>query len=203
MMNKKARLGLIASALAAGGLFFWWTSVRPSAAELPKPKGYFEIALPDTSSVAFEARDGFRVDFRTNKSAVWKTVNADKGWGTVSFPKLGAEIQLSYVAVGDQLPKLLDDAHQLAFKHDVVAQGIKEKFGSRAPGTRYFIPIPRQYGYAVSIFHHGQHQPFPARVRLRTGQAQCRLPSARKRLLASRSHPFDGDGTLEGWEMKG
>lgn len=130
MMNKKTRLGLLASAFAAGGLLFWWSSVRPSDAELPKPKGYFEIALPDTSSVAFEARDGFRVDFRTNKSAVWKTVNADKGWGTVSFPKLGAEIQLSYVAVGDQLPKLLDDAHQLAFKHDVVAQGIKEKLYS-------------------------------------------------------------------------
>ena len=130
MMNKKTRLGLLASAFAAGGLFFWWSSVRPSDAELPKPKGYFEIALPDTSSVAFEARDGFWVDFRTNKSAVWKTVNADKGWGTVSFPKLGAEIQLSYVAVGDQLPKLLDDAHQLAFKHDVVAQGIKEKLYS-------------------------------------------------------------------------
>lgn len=129
-MNKKTRLGLLASAFAAGGLFFWWSSVRPSDAELPKPKGYFEIALPDTSSVAFEARDGFWVDFRTNKSAVWKTVNADKGWGTVSFPKLGAEIQLSYVAVGDQLPKLLDDAHQLAFKHDVVAQGIKEKLYS-------------------------------------------------------------------------
>ncbi len=130
MLNRKARLVLTVGALAAGGLFFWWSSVRPSTAELPKPKGYFEIALPDTASVAFKAHDGFRVDFRTNKSAVWKTVNADKGWGTVSFPQLGAEIQLSYVAVGDQLPKLLDDAHQLAFKHDVVAQGIKEKLYS-------------------------------------------------------------------------
>lgn len=128
-MNRTVRLGLIAGA-AAGGLFLWWLFVRPSAVDLPKPKGYFKIGLPDTASVAFEARDGFRVDFRTNKSAVWKTVNAKKGWGTVSFPKLGAEIQLSYVAVGDQLPKLLDDAHQLAFKHDVVAQGIKEKLYS-------------------------------------------------------------------------
>lgn len=129
-MNNKALWVLVVAAAASLGLFFWWSSVRPSASELPKPKGYFQIALPDTSSVSFAARDAFGVDFRINKSAVWKTVDAAKGWGTVSFPKLGAEIQLSYVPVRDQLPKLLDDAHQLAFKHDVVAQGIKEKLYS-------------------------------------------------------------------------
>lgn len=126
-MNNKARWVLVVAAAASLGLFYWWYSVRPSDAELPKPKGYFVIDLPDTASVSFPARDAFQVDFRINKSAVWKTVDASKGWGTVSFPNLGAEIQLSYVPVRNQLPKLLDDAHQLAFKHDVVAQGIKEK----------------------------------------------------------------------------
>lgn len=130
MKNRLKWIAGIGSAFAAGALFFWWWSVRPEGLDVPKPKGYFVISLPDTASQRHSIQDGIQASFRMNRAAQWKTVDASKGWATLVYPSLGAEIQLSYVRVSDQLPKLLDDAHQLAYKHDVVAQGIREKLYS-------------------------------------------------------------------------
>jgi gliding motility-associated lipoprotein GldD len=112
--------------------------VRPESYALPKPKGYFEIALPDTASAWMAAKDGVEAGFRLNRRAQWTVVDAQKGWVTLRYPSLGAEIQLSYVPVKGQLNQLLDDSYQLAFKHDVVAQGIQEK--------QYADPSRRVYG---------------------------------------------------------
>jgi len=138
MRNKRLIWALGAGTLGLVALGIWWASVRPESYALPKPKGYFEIALPDTASEWVAARDGVGAGFRLNKRAQWTVVDAQKGWVTLRYPSLGAEIQLSYVPVSNQLTKLLDDSYQLAYKHDVVAQGIQEK--------EYADPTRRVYG---------------------------------------------------------
>ena len=138
MQNKRWIWAVGAGALGLAALGIWWSSVRPESYALPKPKGYFKIALPDTASDWISARDGVGAGFRLNRGAQWKVVDAQNGWVTLRYPSLGAEIQLSYVPVKGQLNQLLDDSYQLAFKHDVVAQGIQEK--------QYADPSRRVYG---------------------------------------------------------
>lgn len=90
---------------------------------VPKPNGYFRIALPE------QVYDSLQVNcpyaFSINKNARW--IAKENCWGDIHYPKLNATVQLTYKEVNDtNLNKLLSEAHRLAYEHSVRADGIEE-----------------------------------------------------------------------------
>lgn len=90
---------------------------------VPKPEGYFRIALPEQKYDTLKTDCPYR--FEINENARWQSL--DSCWGDLRYPSLKATIQFTYKTVNDtNLPKLLGDAHELAYKHTVRAEGIQE-----------------------------------------------------------------------------
>lgn len=92
---------------------------------VPKPEGYFRIGLPAREYQPLESDCPFTFEY--NRSAVVEA-KPQHCWMDVAYPRLRARIQLTYKSL-DEVPldTLLDDAHYLAFKHSVKADGIQEK----------------------------------------------------------------------------
>jgi gliding motility-associated lipoprotein GldD len=93
-------------------------------APLPKPRGYFRIGLPDTTYQMGPANCPYQ--FEVNRAAV---LNVLPGcWANLDYPSLNARIQLTYKSLAENpLQQVLTDAHDLALKHTVKADGIQEQ----------------------------------------------------------------------------
>ncbi len=90
----------------------------------PKPHGYFRIGLPDKEYRNLDIDCNYTFEY--NKAARWEPTQKEC-WGDVYYPTLKARLQLTYKPVtAYNLDTLLGDARELAFKHTVKADGIKE-----------------------------------------------------------------------------
>ncbi len=114
MRWKKSSLLLLVLALACGEEKY-----------SPKPRGYFRIDLPEKKYELLGTDCPYT--FEKNVNAQW----VDKGrecWGDVYYPSLKARLQLTYKKVSETtLDTLLEDGRNLAYKHTVKADGIREK----------------------------------------------------------------------------
>ncbi len=108
--------GIFAVGLAA--LVFW-----PDSALVPKPKGYPRIEVPDGEGVALTAPVPFGLVHHPNAS--WEA-KPEAGWGDLVYPFCRGRVQFTYVPVRGNLPQLIDDAHELAMKHSVAADGMSQ-----------------------------------------------------------------------------
>lgn len=90
----------------------------------PKPSGYFRIATPDAEYQMFEEDCHYQFEF--NEVAKLKEKGAC--WYDIRYPQLKATLQLTYREVNENnLDTLLQEGHNLAYKHTVKADGIEEK----------------------------------------------------------------------------
>lgn len=90
---------------------------------VPKPKGYFRIALPQQNYTSLEIDCPYAFDI--NENARW--IEKRSCWGDIHYPDLNATLQLTYKEVNDSnLNRLLGEAHRLAYEHSVRADGIDE-----------------------------------------------------------------------------
>ncbi|MFM8565164.1 MAG: gliding motility lipoprotein GldD [Bacteroidota bacterium] len=108
-------------AVAAFGLaaaVFW-----PDSTLVPKPKGYPRIEVPAGDGVALEAPVPF--SFTHHPNANWET-QQQAGWGDLVYPFCQGRVQFTYVPVRGNLAQLIDDAHELAMKHSVAADGMSQ-----------------------------------------------------------------------------
>ncbi|MGI8893490.1 MAG: gliding motility lipoprotein GldD [Bacteroidia bacterium] len=95
----------------------------------PKPRGYFRIEVPDKSYAAYEPAEcpyTFEVPTYTIVE-IYDGKFSEPCWINIKYPQLSAEINISYKAVKDDLPKYLEDSRTLAYKHTVRAEAINEK----------------------------------------------------------------------------
>lgn len=106
------------AALGLAALVFW-----PDSALVPKPKGYPRIEVPAGEGVALEAPVAFR--FVHHPNAHWET-QQQAGWGDLVYPFCQGRVQFTYLPVRGNLPQLIDDAHELAMKHSVAADGMSQ-----------------------------------------------------------------------------
>jgi len=96
---------------------------------LPKPRGYFRIDLPENAyqkyagdcPIAFEY-SAFAVVEAASKSGS----ETNDCRFNISYPTYKAKLHFSYHAVENQLPKLIEDSRKLVFKHVVKANAIEE-----------------------------------------------------------------------------
>jgi len=106
------------AALGLAAAVFW-----PDSALVPKPKGYPRIEVPAGDGVALEAPVPF--SFTHHPNANWET-QQQAGWGDLVYPFCQGRVQFTYVPVRGNLAQLIDDAHELAMKHSVTADGMSQ-----------------------------------------------------------------------------
>ncbi|MBN2668018.1 MAG: hypothetical protein JXR60_02215 [Bacteroidales bacterium] len=87
---------------------------------IPKPRGFFRIALPETTYVKDSCKQ-FRAERLS--SSLLTTKEDDPNWITLHYPSLKASLYLTYFKDSD-LNKLGEDARKSAYKHAIKADDI-------------------------------------------------------------------------------
>lgn len=94
----------------------------------PKPRGYFRITLPEKNYQKADTTLPYTFEFP--EYARLKPDNSgtqEPFWINLDFPRFNAKIHISYKPVKDNLYQLLEDNRELAFKHTIKADAIKEQ----------------------------------------------------------------------------
>ncbi len=103
---------------------------------VPKPYGYFRIAIPDTAYTQY-APQGYPYAFSLSDNAVVRP-HAHKGdayWIDIDYPGLNTTIHCSYKPVHGNLRTLSRDAQEFLYKHATIATSIPEQ-GFENPDAR-------------------------------------------------------------------
>jgi gliding motility-associated lipoprotein GldD len=94
----------------------------------PKPKGYFRISFPEKTYTRYDSICPFAFDYpvyaRIEKDMA---PGAEPCWININYPKLKAQIHLSYKQVNGSIDQFLKDARTLAMKHTIKADAIEEQ----------------------------------------------------------------------------
>jgi len=99
----------------------------------PKPKGYFRIELPEKQYQRYSSECPYSFEYpvyaqvERHNTFLGEDVS-DSCWLDIRIPRLTGDIHLSYKTIGgnNTLEKLIEDAHQLAYKHTIKADYIDE-----------------------------------------------------------------------------
>ena len=95
---------------------------------VPKPYGYFRIAIPDTAYVPYTPV-GYPYAFALSANAEVRphAHDGEHYWVDVVYPSLNATIHCSYKPVRGNLRALSRDAQEFLYKHATVASAIPEQ----------------------------------------------------------------------------
>ncbi|MCT4673439.1 MAG: gliding motility lipoprotein GldD [Prolixibacteraceae bacterium] len=110
---------------------------------IPKPKGYFRIALPQKHYKEIQNKFPFSFDIPNYAILANKQAKDEDEFFKIEFKKNDANIYLSYFEVNKNLPKLIEEAHKWAFKHSIRADAIEQK--------EYINPEHKTYGLIYTI----------------------------------------------------
>lgn len=126
---------------------------------LPKPKGFNRIDLPEPRYQILP--DTFPYKFQYSGHSVLSrddSKNADRYWINLNYPQFDAIVQITYKSLIDpknQPQVLLNEAFELAMKHNVKAYGIEESLikipnGQIASVTELEGEVPTQFQFFTS-----------------------------------------------------
>lgn len=104
----------------------WLSACRPPA--VPKPYGYFRIAIPDTLYTHY-APKGYPYAFRLSSNAVLQPRQqaGEAYWIDIHYPTLNTTIHCSYKPIRNNLRTLSRDAQEFLFSHATIASAIPEQ----------------------------------------------------------------------------
>lgn len=114
----------------------------------PKPRGFFRIDFPVKEYQKLPSGYPYSFDFpKYSKLSKYKgqfeNSKIAQDWLNVDFPDFSAHIHLTYKEVEKNLGRLIDDAHNFAYKHSLKADGIEQSqfidLDSRVYGIVYKI----------------------------------------------------------------
>ncbi|MCK5847433.1 MAG: gliding motility lipoprotein GldD [Bacteroidales bacterium] len=109
----------------------------------PKPRAYFRIDIPQHDFIPYKSQAPF--SFQYADYAIVSNANkpGHPYWLFLDYPKFNARIYLSYSDIEGNVARMLNDAHDLAFKHISVANDIQQKL--------IILPESKVYGLLYSI----------------------------------------------------
>ena len=124
-------LTFICAFLFATGVF---TGCGSDDEYTPKPRAYFRIDLPKKAYTAFSSTDcPYTFEYPVYAEVQRDTnfmgaATSDPCWLNIDMKGLSAIIHVSYKEISreNNLPKLIEDAHKLSYKHTVKADYIDE-----------------------------------------------------------------------------
>ncbi|SFE23745.1 gliding motility lipoprotein GldD [Thermophagus xiamenensis] len=93
----------------------------------PKPRGYFRIALPPKEYVPIDTLLPYSFERPVYSKIVPHQGYSEPYWIDLLFPQFKAQVHFSYKPIEKNLYQLFEDNRELAFKHTVKADAIKER----------------------------------------------------------------------------
>ncbi|MCC2546154.1 gliding motility lipoprotein GldD [Hymenobacter sp. BT175] len=122
----------------------------------PKPKGYNRIDLPPHEYQQLEAGHPYTFEYsRHARILPDSSYLAQPHWINVYYPKLHANVQLTYTSVTQNrklFNKMMEDARKLTGKHQIKATGIEESLLTTPNGMRVSVfelsgEVPSQFQF--------------------------------------------------------
>jgi gliding motility-associated lipoprotein GldD len=136
---------------------------------MPKPYGYFRIAIPDTAYTRFDWK-GYPYSFRLSTNA-YVDVHEKDGemyWIDIQYPSLNATIHCSYKPVRNNLRTLSRDAQEFLYSHSTVASAIPaqeyandgcsvyglyfELYGNTATPIQFYLTDSVEHFFRASVY---------------------------------------------------
>ena len=117
----------------------------------PKPRGYFRINFPEKKYKPLPDKYPYQFEIPDYSVITQDSYTLDNpDWINVEVPANKAEIHISYYQLQNQatpahefLNKLMEESHELAYKHTIKADAINEQV--------YMNPAKRVYGLVYRI----------------------------------------------------
>jgi gliding motility-associated lipoprotein GldD len=112
--------------LATISLLVIWFFIHETV-NLPKPRGYFRIELPEKNYFKFDSSCPVEFEIPSyGKMEIFQdSIRADSCRFNVFMPRFKARIHCTYMPVGRNFNKLINDAYGFAAKHEMKASGLK------------------------------------------------------------------------------
>jgi gliding motility-associated lipoprotein GldD len=119
----------------------------------PKPRGYFRIDFPEKEYKKFDTNIcPYKFEYPSYGKVIPSTSEyAEPCWYDIIFPDFKGKIYLSYKQINSNLPKLLEDAREMTYKHSVKADAIKERIYSK-PADEVYGMLYTVQGDAASAY---------------------------------------------------
>ncbi|GAB4285613.1 MAG: gliding motility lipoprotein GldD [Marinilabiliales bacterium] len=92
---------------------------------IPKPMGYFRIDLPEKTYKEYDDICPFSFEYPEYSRIV--DYIKDSCWINIYFPRLNANIYLTYKNIKDNLPVYMEETRSLVYKHTIKASAIDEE----------------------------------------------------------------------------
>ena len=109
----------------------------------PKPRAYFRIGIPAHNYIPFDTNYPYSFDY-ADYSKVLNANNPEHPyWIFIDYPYFKARIYITYNDIHNDVNKMLNDAHELAYKHISVANDIRQDL--------IIIPEYKVYGLIYEI----------------------------------------------------
>ena len=137
MINNGIKYGLILSVVVMFLLLSCSEDVTP------KPRAYFRIDIPKHDFVNYNINTPYSFDYADYAKVSNSNKEGHPYWLYLDYPKFNARIYLSYNNIEGNVAQMLNDAHNLAFKHIAVANDIQQKL--------IINPQNKVYGLLYSI----------------------------------------------------
>lgn len=104
------------------------TVITGCSNSVPRPRGYFRIALPEKEYEKF-ANDTFPYSFEyANVATIERKATKDEPyWVDVVYPNLNAKIYCSYKNINGNFREVSEDARSFVYKHTIKADDITEQ----------------------------------------------------------------------------
>ncbi len=94
----------------------------------PKPHGYFRITFPEKKYERYEGPCPYTFEYPVYARVVKDPEpDAEPCWINVEFPSLHGRIHITYKNIEGNLGRMLEDTYDLAYKHTVKADAIRER----------------------------------------------------------------------------
>ena len=142
----KTRISRLALAVVSASVVLL---VSCTGTSVPKPYGYYRIAIPDTAYVPFFLSErgvkGVPYSFALSQNAVVqpRTEPGEQYWVNLYYPALDATIHCSYKPVRNNLRELTNDALEFVYRN--------ASFASSIPEREYAHPEADVYGVLFDL----------------------------------------------------
>lgn len=164
--KQQNRIGYRIVSLLVWGLFLCVACTKVST---PKPHGYYRIAIPDTSYVAFDTRfPDWPYSFALSKNAIPQPRQDEPYWLNIYYPSLDATVHCSYKPVRHNLRELTNDALEFVYRNASFANAIPEREyshpeadvygvlfdleGNTASSCQFFITDSTRHFFRASVY---------------------------------------------------
>jgi gliding motility-associated lipoprotein GldD len=107
-------------------IFFAGFSCREIS--VPKPRGYFRIALPEKKYIKYDTTCPFIFEYPVYSRISYDTGNKNEPcWFNIEFPGYNAKIYVTYKNINNNFEAIMEDTYKLDIKnHTIKADAIKE-----------------------------------------------------------------------------